>query len=449
MSPVTAALVCVALMVSAVTAYDLVVSGVFQSSGLKLNYTQAQEYCRSQNAEMATLENVTTANKGGFQTCRWGWLVDQQVVISRTSLSDKCANDTGVIIKRPCSYARAMSAYCYRPVALHEVYQILSPELKMGFTFKDAKSICEFQGTTMATKEQLKTALQNGYETCRAGWVNESEIVMPRIHSVLSCAKGDIGLLQLSASNTTSSVFCFQKGLIRPNFQWFPSNQSLNYTGAQLLCSSNGYQLATEEQVQIFNVSVISPGWTKNQTVVSFSGGSLRLAPCIRESSDIAEAYCYNQTVPDFTQVPDNKLWLKITMGCILTTIFLTLLLTAIFMRGNQCICCQNHKTLTKDSALQRNEGFASVPGMYLPNWNTGAYRPQEEAIYERPLQSPFIKPSMLDYHTHFFSKPPRSQVEVGLPLNTFVDVNRTHGPKTYVAESQHQYDNLALDVDS
>ncbi|KAJ8777587.1 hypothetical protein J1605_014240 [Eschrichtius robustus] len=79
----------------------------------QLNFTEAQEACRLVGLTLASKEQVEAAWKFGFETCSYGWVKNQFVVIPRIIQNPKCGkNGVGVLIWRS-SLNQQHRAYCH------------------------------------------------------------------------------------------------------------------------------------------------------------------------------------------------------------------------------------------------------------------------------------------------------------------------------------------------
>uniref|UniRef100_A0A8C3WPI6 Lymphatic vessel endothelial hyaluronic acid receptor 1 n=1 Tax=Catagonus wagneri TaxID=51154 RepID=A0A8C3WPI6_9CETA len=80
---------------------------------LQLNFTEAQEACRLVGLTLASKDQVEAAWKFGFETCSYGWVKDQFLVIPRILPNPKCGkNGKGVLIWRN-SLNQKYRAYCH------------------------------------------------------------------------------------------------------------------------------------------------------------------------------------------------------------------------------------------------------------------------------------------------------------------------------------------------
>ncbi|KAK3561834.1 hypothetical protein QTP86_017058, partial [Hemibagrus guttatus] len=84
--------------------------------------------------------------------------------------------------------------------------------LPTGYAFDAsvAREVCEGLGVTIADKSQVEKALEQGFETCKFGWIDEQVAVIPRIHTKPSCGQGQVGIITWRANLSTKfDVFCF------------------------------------------------------------------------------------------------------------------------------------------------------------------------------------------------------------------------------------------------
>ncbi|XP_062241086.1 lymphatic vessel endothelial hyaluronic acid receptor 1a [Platichthys flesus] len=81
-----------------------------------------------------------------------------------------------------------------------------------AFSASEARSLCSSLGADMASKAQVKNALNRGLETCRFGWIDEHFVVIPRIQSLSTCGQGKTGVVTWRVSLTQRfDVFCFNE----------------------------------------------------------------------------------------------------------------------------------------------------------------------------------------------------------------------------------------------
>ncbi|XP_071313256.1 lymphatic vessel endothelial hyaluronic receptor 1b isoform X2 [Trachinotus anak] len=81
---------------------------------------------------------------------------------------------------------------------------------KYTLNFTAARAACLFLNVTIATRDQMEQAVQQGLETCKYGWIAEQVAVIPRLKSDNNCGKGKTGVVRWFAKTDTKfGVFCF------------------------------------------------------------------------------------------------------------------------------------------------------------------------------------------------------------------------------------------------
>lgn len=75
------------------------------------NYIESDNYCKSQDAQFASLDQLKDAYNKGFEYCRWGWLDGEQAGMSMQVANDYCATE-GVHTKTYPTNTK-LSTYCY------------------------------------------------------------------------------------------------------------------------------------------------------------------------------------------------------------------------------------------------------------------------------------------------------------------------------------------------
>ncbi|CAI9544499.1 unnamed protein product, partial [Staurois parvus] len=77
-------------------------------------------------------------------------------------------------------------------------------------TAEEARKTCGELDALIATKEQVKHALDSGFEICRYGWIDNNTVVIPRITPNKICANNFVGLYVLHPNLTAPyDVFCY------------------------------------------------------------------------------------------------------------------------------------------------------------------------------------------------------------------------------------------------
>ncbi|OCT82069.1 hypothetical protein XELAEV_18024577mg [Xenopus laevis] len=80
----------------------------------KFNFTTAESVCRVLGLQLASKDQVEKANKYGFETCSFGWVLERIVVISRIQSNEKCGqNKTGLVPWSIVNTDQKFHAYCF------------------------------------------------------------------------------------------------------------------------------------------------------------------------------------------------------------------------------------------------------------------------------------------------------------------------------------------------
>ncbi|MFT7802762.1 lymphatic vessel endothelial hyaluronic acid receptor 1 [Arapaima gigas] len=91
------------------------------------------------------------------------------------------------------------------------VFEVSTTPHPYAFNASIARIMCEHLGATLATKAQVEEAHAYGLQTCRYGWVQELQAVIPRIEPQQSCGKGATGvLLWNKGAEAPFDAFCFR-----------------------------------------------------------------------------------------------------------------------------------------------------------------------------------------------------------------------------------------------
>ncbi|XP_056334485.1 lymphatic vessel endothelial hyaluronic receptor 1b [Danio aesculapii] len=95
------------------------ISGVFliqtKTNTYSFDAITAKEACEAIKMTIAKKTEVETANKNGFQTCRFGWVEEQIAVIPRVEKNENCGkNNVGVITWR-AELSKKFDVYCFKP----------------------------------------------------------------------------------------------------------------------------------------------------------------------------------------------------------------------------------------------------------------------------------------------------------------------------------------------
>lgn len=77
-------------------------------------------------------------------------------------------------------------------------------------TAEEAKKTCAELDVVIANEEQVKIAMDFGFEICRYGWIDDNLLVIPRLTAYVKCANNHVGLYVQHPNITTQwDVFCY------------------------------------------------------------------------------------------------------------------------------------------------------------------------------------------------------------------------------------------------
>ncbi|KAM3920727.1 uncharacterized protein RB166_015145 [Leptodactylus fuscus] len=270
--------------------------------------------------------------------------------------------------------------------------------LNISVDYDGAKTACALQNSRLATLAEITSAFRNGYEYCKWGWIEEKRVVMLRLTPFEACSDYSVGILIRDCPNIRYTN-CWNTSAGSVLQLPIPTRLIPSYENASKTCIANGYTIATKEQVAA-NASNISSllswyNWGVGQAI----NGSFVPDTC-DDTLSHASAFCYNPALSDVLIPKDTQTWKKIAIGCIIALIFVILILTALFMRGNKCICCMPRTQPHGPETTQ-------VP---VPTWNTtSVYRRishvNRSTTYDNvglEKRLPIIQPEMNFYKTHY-----------------------------------------------
>ncbi|XP_073397885.1 uncharacterized protein [Dendrobates tinctorius] len=266
--------------------------------------------------------------------------------------------------------------------------------------YDGAKVACAAHYSRLATLENITVAFTKGYEFCKWGWIEERRLVMLRLTPFKACSDYNVGILIRDCPNIRST-FCVNSTSGMIQILPIPTSLVPSYENANKTCTGSGLTIATKEEMEenkglITNSSLAWYNWG----VGKVSGGNFEQNSCDDTISQ-GSAFCYNPALSDVLVTKDNRTWKKIAIGCIIAFIFVVLLLTAAFMRGNKCICCMGEKRTHAPETTQ-------AP---VPTWNTTSiYRrishASKDVIYDNVVKPakglPAIQPDLSFYKTHY-----------------------------------------------
>ncbi|XP_029379412.1 lymphatic vessel endothelial hyaluronic receptor 1b [Echeneis naucrates] len=89
------------------------VSMFMEGGAYTLNFTAARDACLTMGVTMATKDQILQALKEGLETCKFGWISEQVVVIPRRASNPNCGKgQTGVVVWR-ASLTTKFGVFCF------------------------------------------------------------------------------------------------------------------------------------------------------------------------------------------------------------------------------------------------------------------------------------------------------------------------------------------------
>lgn len=92
------------------------------------------------------------------------------------------------------------------------VYHRESRKGRYQLTYKEAKAVCNFEGGTLATFDQLEAARQIGFHVCAAGWLDKGRVGYPIVKAGSNCGFGKVGIIDYGYRLNKSErwdVYCY------------------------------------------------------------------------------------------------------------------------------------------------------------------------------------------------------------------------------------------------
>ncbi|XP_078539314.1 aggrecan core protein isoform X1 [Lissotriton helveticus] len=190
------------------------------ASRYSLNFAQAKQACRDNNAIIASPALLQLAYEKGFDQCDAGWVSDQTVRYPIVTPRKNCFGDKndlpGVRNYGLVHPAETFDVYCYIDRLGGKVFFATQPG---RFTFEEAHEYCQNQNSTLATTGQLYAAWKLGMDKCRAGWLADGSTRYPIVTPRPACGgdKPGVRTVYVHANQTgypdplsRHDAFCFR-----------------------------------------------------------------------------------------------------------------------------------------------------------------------------------------------------------------------------------------------
>ncbi|XP_076877605.1 hyaluronan and proteoglycan link protein 3 [Brachyhypopomus gauderio] len=162
----------------------------------QLNFQEAKEACRQQNACLATFEQLFTAWEEGLDWCNAGWLADGTAQYPVSVPREACGGtDLAPGVRSYGTRHKTLDhfdAFCFTSSIKGEVYFLQHP-LKLSFT--EAVDACMQDGGQIAKVGQLYAAWRFlGLDQCDAGWLSDGSVRYPIVRPRSNCGPPEPGV---------------------------------------------------------------------------------------------------------------------------------------------------------------------------------------------------------------------------------------------------------------
>ncbi|XP_066552000.1 hyaluronan and proteoglycan link protein 4 isoform X2 [Amia ocellicauda] len=182
----------------------------------KLNYREAEEVCRQQDAILASYGQLHAAWLDGLDWCNAGWLEDGSVQYPISQPRDQCGRKDTPAGVRNYGYRHKederYDAFCFTSNLNGKVY-FLKRYKKLSYG--EALKACQRDGSTMAKVGQLYAAWKiQLLDRCEAGWLEDGSIRYPIVNPRARCGGPEPGVRNLGFPDKKYRLYgayCFRK----------------------------------------------------------------------------------------------------------------------------------------------------------------------------------------------------------------------------------------------
>ncbi|XP_061093775.1 LOW QUALITY PROTEIN: hyaluronan and proteoglycan link protein 4 [Conger conger] len=190
----------------------------------KLNYQQAQEVCRQQDAILASHGQLHKAWLEGLDWCNAGWLEDGSVQYPISHPREQCGRKDAPPGVRNYGYRHKederYDAFCFTSNLNGRVY-FLKRFKKVNYS--EAAKACQRDGAAVAKVGQLFAAWRlQLLDRCEAGWLEDGSIRYPIVNPRARCGGPEPGVRSLGFPDRKFriyGVYCFRKNAPPPTPQ--------------------------------------------------------------------------------------------------------------------------------------------------------------------------------------------------------------------------------------
>ncbi|XP_037400995.1 hyaluronan and proteoglycan link protein 4 isoform X1 [Pygocentrus nattereri] len=190
----------------------------------KLNYHEAEEACKQQDAILASHSQLHKAWLEGLDWCNAGWLEDGSVQYPIAHPRDQCGRKDTPAGVRNYGYRHKederYDAFCFTSKLNGQVY-FLKRFKKVNYP--EALKACQRDGSAVAKVGQLYAAWKfQLLDRCEAGWVEDGSVRYPIVNPRARCGGSEPGVRNLGFPDKKFrlyGVYCFRKNSNSPEAQ--------------------------------------------------------------------------------------------------------------------------------------------------------------------------------------------------------------------------------------
>ncbi|KAM5138226.1 uncharacterized protein ACMZJ9_016824 [Mantella aurantiaca] len=134
-----------------------VMSGVFMPINISVDYGGAQAACAMHHSRLATMDEITTAFKNGYEYCKWGWTHKNRLVMLRLTPFLPCGGYSVGILIRDCPNIN--SVFCAN--GSDSVSVTIVPIKNRIASYENASKACVDNDARVATKKDIDDNIRN------------------------------------------------------------------------------------------------------------------------------------------------------------------------------------------------------------------------------------------------------------------------------------------------
>lgn len=180
----------------------------------KFNFHEAKEACASQDATVASFEQLFKAWEEGLDWCNAGWLVDGTVQYPITLPREPCGGkDMAPGVRNygtKHKHLHRFDVFCFSSSLKGKVYYLQHPD---KLNFQDAVKACEEDGATIAKVGQIYAAWKfSDLDRCDAGWLADGSVRYSISRPRPNCGPPEPGIRNFGFTDKKEKfgVYCYK-----------------------------------------------------------------------------------------------------------------------------------------------------------------------------------------------------------------------------------------------